>query len=150
MIEIFNSSFEMSLRILIILNVVNERISLDRIVAMDFIAVYGKEFNVSECNLHGDNEYRFSEYASRRPIMMQAIKELVLRNYIKPICNKRGFNYCISNRGKIFIKSLNDEYANVYKDNLKQVEMRFKGWSDRRLSKFINESAISMFGGDNE
>ncbi len=60
--NIFNTSFEVSLRILIILNTVQTRLSIDRITALDFIAIYGKDFGVSEYNLHGDNDYRFSEY----------------------------------------------------------------------------------------
>lgn len=94
--NIFNTSFEVSLRILIILNTVQTRLSIDRITDLDFIAIYGKDFGVSEYNLHGDNDYRFSEYTSKREIVSQAIKELVLRGYITPHCNKSGFNYSIS------------------------------------------------------
>jgi hypothetical protein len=81
---VFNTSFEVSLRMLIILNTVQTRLSIDRITALDFIAIYGKDFGVSEYNLHGDNDYRFSEYTSKREIVSQAIKELVLRGYITP------------------------------------------------------------------
>lgn len=42
--NIFNTSFEVSLRILIILNTVQTRLSSDRITALDFIAIYGKLF----------------------------------------------------------------------------------------------------------
>ena len=68
MSEIFNSSLEISLRMLIILNTVQSRLSVDRIAALDFISIYGKDFGVSEYNLHGDNDYRFSEYTSKREI----------------------------------------------------------------------------------
>lgn len=77
--DIFNTPFEASLRILIILNVIHTRLSVDRITAMDFISTYGKDFGVSEHNLHGDNNFRFSEYASKRKIISEAIKSLVLR-----------------------------------------------------------------------
>ena len=106
--NIFNTSFEVSLRILIILNTVQTRLSIDRITDLDFIAIYGKDFGVSEYNLHGDNDYRFSEYTSKREIVSQAIKELVLRGYITPHCNKSGFNYSISKEG----------VATVYKGNI--------------------------------
>ena len=76
MSEIFNSSLEISLRMLIILNTVQSRLSVDRIAALDFISIYGKDFGVSEYNLHGDNDYRFSEYTSKREIVSQALKEL--------------------------------------------------------------------------
>lgn len=74
--DVFNTSFEVSLRMLIILNTVQTRLSIDRITAFDFIAIYGKDFGVSEYNLHGDNDYRFSEYTSKREIVSQTIKNL--------------------------------------------------------------------------
>lgn len=148
MIAIFNSLFEISLRILMILYVTQDRMSMDRIVAMDFIAVYGKDFGVSKNNLHGENNYRFSEYAARRHIMSQAIKELVIRNYIVPHVNKKGFCYSISDVGKLFCESLNDEYANVYKSNLESANTLFLNYSDRKIMQCINQYAVGMFGGD--
>ena len=46
--DIFNTTFEVSLRILIVLNVTQTRLSIDRVSAMDFMAIYGKDFGVSE------------------------------------------------------------------------------------------------------
>ena len=147
--EIFNTPFEASLRILIILNVIHTRLSVDRITAMDFISTYGKDFGVSEYNLHGDNNFRFSEYASKRKIISEAIKSLVLRGYINPHCNKRGFNYSISNSGIAFCESLNDDYAEELTRIVKSVNDFYHSYSDRNLTNCINEYAIAKFGGRN-
>ena len=88
MTGVFNTSFEVSLRILIILHIAKTRLSVDRITALDFIAIYGRDFGASDFNLHGNNEYRFGEYTAKREIIMQAVKELVLRAYVLPHCNK--------------------------------------------------------------
>lgn len=146
--DVFNTPFEMSLRILLILNTAQSKLSIDRITALDFISIYGRDFGVSEYNLHGDNSYRFSEYATKREIVSQAIKELVLRNYIKPHCNKSGFAYNISMSGMSFCESLNDEYAECYTDIIKKAIVIFLKFSDRKLIHCINEYAIAMFGGE--
>ncbi len=149
MSEIFNSSLEISLRMLIILNTVQSRLSVDRIAALDFISIYGKDFGVSEYNLHGDNDYRFSEYTSKREIVSQALKELVLRGYIIPHCNKSGFNYSISRSGTMFCESLNDKYAEDFTDIVKKTNSLFLEYSDRKLIRSINEYAVNMAGGNN-
>ncbi len=149
MSEIFNSSLEISLRMLIILNTVQSRLSVDRIAALDFISIYGKDFGVSEYNLHGDNDYRFSEYTSKREIVSQALKELVLRGYIIPHCNKSGFNYSISKSGTMFCESLNDKYAEDFTDIVKKTNSLFLEYSDRKLIRSINEYAVNMAGGNN-
>lgn len=145
--DVFNTSFEVSLRMLIILNTVQTRLSIDRITALDFIAIYGKDFGVSEYNLHGDNDYRFSEYTSKREIVSQAIKELVLRGYITPHCNKSGFNYSISKNGRTFCESLNDKYAEDFTEIVKRANTLFLEYSDRKLTRCINEYAIATLGG---
>lgn len=148
MSEIFNSSLEISLRMLIILNTVQSRLSVDRITALDFISIYGKDFGVSEYNLHGDNDYRFSEYTSKREIVSQALKELVLGGYIIPHCNKSGFNYSISRSGTMFCESLNDKYAEDFTNIVKKTNSLFLEHSDRKLIRSINEYAINMARGN--
>lgn len=145
--EIFNTPFEVSLRILIVLNVTDARLSVDRISALDFITIYGKDFGVSEYNLHGDNDYRFSEYASKREIISQALKNLVLMGYILPHCNKSGFTYSISKSGISLCQSLNNEYAEKYSAIAKKAHIMFSSYSDRKIIYTINNYAISEFGG---
>ena len=149
MSEIFNSSLEISLRMLLILNTVQSRLSVDRIAALDFISIYGKDFGVSEYNLHGDNDYRFSEYTSKREIVSQALKKLVLGGYIIPHCNKSGFNYSISRSGTMFCESLNDKYAEDFTNIVKKTNSLFLEHSDRNLIRSINEYAINMAEGNN-
>ena len=145
--DIFNTTFEMSLRILIALNVTQTRLSIDRISALDFISIYGKDFGVSGYNLHGDNSYRFSEYAVKREIISESLKNLVLIGYVLPHCNKSGFTYSISESGISFCQSLNDEYAEKYAAIAKKAHNIFSSYSDRKLIHMINDYAISDFGG---
>ena len=60
MANIFNTDFEISLRGLLLLDAYDSYLSQDIIRDLDLLATYGKEFGVSETNLHGDNSYSFS------------------------------------------------------------------------------------------
>lgn len=150
MTDVFNTQFEVSLRILMALNVTQIRLSIDRLSALDFISIYGRDFGVSEYNLHGDNDYRFSEYASKRDIISQSIKYLVLIGYILPHCNKSGFTYSISKSGTSFCRALNDEYAENYAVIIKRTHNMFSSYSDRKLIYTINDYAISEFRGEKQ
>ncbi len=147
--NIFNTSFEISLRILITLNTTRQKLSIERITALDFISIYGKEFNVSEYNLHGDNNYRFCEYTIRREIISKALKDLVLFDYVKPHCNKSGFKYSISQQGISFCHSLNDEYASSFSKIIQKSYTQYLDYSDRKLTSFINKYAVASIGGHN-
>lgn len=73
--EIFNSSFETGLRVLLVLSSIQPKAAtVDRIAAYDFITIYGRDFGVSHINLHGDSNYNFSELASKRASCNEGIK----------------------------------------------------------------------------
>ena len=148
MIDIFNSTFEISLRMLLVLKSVRIELSIDKILSFDYLATYGKEFGVSTYNLHGENNYRFSELSAKRNIMNAAVKDLVLKRYVIPCYSKKGFLYKISDIGITFCDSLNDVYATEYLSNISNVIRRFSNYTDIQLSSFIRQHAISVFGGN--
>ena len=145
--NIFNSAFELSLRVLILMKTKKSRVTVDWLSCIDFVTTYGKDFGVSEFNLHGDNEYRFSEYAAKREIIGAAIKELVLRRYITPHCNKSGFNYSITPAGIQLCETLNDAYAETYEKIAEMAINHFANYTDRKLMNCLNEKAILALGG---
>ena len=74
--KVFNTTFEISMRLLLMLSLVDKRgLTLDNLATADFIANYSKEFGLTDSNLHGDNEFSFSEYSTRRSFAQDAIKQ---------------------------------------------------------------------------
>lgn len=145
--ELFNTAFEVSLRVLLMLNAAREKFSLEKITAFDFIANYGTDFEVSNYNLHGTNTLRFSEYAVRREKVNRGIKELVLVGYVLPCCGKEGVSYCITGNGREFCRKLNNEYADKYSNMIDNVLAEYSKNTESELINMINHKAISMFGG---
>lgn len=150
MIDVFNTEFELFLRILLILNSPGvKKISADRIVAVDFITVYGRDFGVSDHNLHGDNDFRFSEFTCRRDLVKNAIKSLVINGLIKVTCLKSGFYYFISDSGKNYCLKLNNAYADEYSSIVENTLIYVDNKSDRELTGQINSySIIALREGD--
>ncbi len=147
--DIFNTTFEISLRILMVLKSSPIYMSLDRIVAFDFITTYSYDFGIGGKNLHGNNNYNFSEYAIKRKIVSEAIKKTVLTGYVTPKYGRGGFTYTISKDGALFCESLNNAYIKQYEYIVKQVDLKFSDYSDRNLVHLINSHAISKLGGTN-
>lgn len=145
--KLFNTTFEISLRVMLVLNASLEQLSIGKITAFDFIANYGIDFAVSESNLHGNNRMRFSEYATRREIVGQAIKSLVLLGYVAPRYGKDGFSYSLTDEGKLFCQELNDEYATKYSTVMNKVLSQYANNSEVELVNKINQRAITMLGG---
>ncbi len=138
----YNSIFEIKLRILLLLeHSRQEFLSSDMIAALDFITVYGKEFNVSDINLHGDNRFKFSELPSRREKVFSALKELVKDNMVD-IDLSNGFQFQINNIGYQFIETLESNYAIEYSQIADFVCEKYDAMDEAELYKFIQSKSV--------
>ena len=112
--RVFNTSFELSLRALVLLGAAGVPIDLEVAYVADFIATYGKAFSISDKNINGDNQFMFSEFAVRRGIMQDALRELVLKGYAQPLATNTGISYVASDEGLLFLGTLQSGYASAY------------------------------------
>lgn len=135
--NLFNSAFEMELRITVLLAADDSSIySVGRILSLDFIACYAEKFGFADTNLHGDNAYMFCELSTRRALIQEAIKSLVLQGIIDVIL-KDGYLYRITEIGKRLSLSLESEYAKEYRDIVGNVIKEFGNYSDEQLIQMI-------------
>ena len=141
--EIFNSSFETGLRVLLVLSSIQPKTAtIDRIAAYVFITIYGRDFGVSHINLHGDSNFNFSELASKRASCNEGIKEFVLNGLISINRTQEGFTYFLNDNGKKYVESLSSDYANQYLEIIQKVHKKFAGISDEGIINLINKKAI--------
>lgn len=141
--ETIGSAFEMSLRILLMLNELSD-LSLDehQIGAIDFISVYAADFGLLDENLHGYGNYRFSEYPARKYIVFSALKELVLNGYIKLFPTETGYRYSISETGKNICRNLTNDYAKEYIIAVQSVIDKFANADFDTMLKAINTITV--------
>lgn len=140
--KVFNTTFEISMRLLLMLSLVNKRgLTLDSLATADFIANYSKEFGLADNNLHGDNEFSFSEFSIRRSLAQDAIKQLVLEGMIKVSYSKTGFSYSISERGQAFCNTLTSDYAKEYRLYAKEAIEYMDSKKEKELLSLISREA---------
>jgi len=142
--NVFNTSFEISLRILLMLSVDDKRtMTADMIAAVDFIAVYGRSFGVADENLNGDNFFNFSEFAARRELVQKAIKLLVLDGLTTVSKRRDGFRYGISESGKTYRARLDNDYADEYCASARSTKELIGSKSERDVLALINRLSIA-------
>ena len=137
--KLFNTTFENALRLLILLDVYDYPQTLDMLYAVDFMATYGKTFNITEDNLNGDNQYKFSEFASRREAVKIALKALVLDGLVQALNLNDGIAYTVSSDGEDYCNSLESDYATEYRRNAQLVIKSVAGKTERELISKINK-----------
>lgn len=112
--KLFNGKFEMALRVMLILDELGKATEND-ILTLDLVATYGKSFGLSKNNLHGDNQFNFSEIATRKQMIRAGIAYLRLYELVKQIPNlSHGYEYELTKAGKKIIEEVNDDYSYEY------------------------------------
>jgi len=145
--NLFNSTFEVELRILSLLNSGRKMaMSLDRIVSLDFIVCYAGCFQLPYMNLHGDNEYMYGELSNRKYLANDAIKDLVVQGLVD-VTIDNGYIFSISATGRKYIKKLRSEYASDYKEIAEIAIKEFKKYSDSALAIMIQDNALKSVKG---
>ena len=137
--KIFNTPFENMLRILLLTETVNKPMNIDRMAALYFICIFGKKCRVLDKNLHGDNEFGFSEFTTKRERITEAAKLAVKNNFLMVENTKDGFAYSINARGKQVNKGLQSPYARAYVIGAKIVNSRFSAYSDEEILEYISD-----------
>lgn len=142
--DLFNTPFESGLRALLILSVVApENVSVDRMAAYDFMAMYGKDFGLTTFNLHGNSVFNFSEFPAKRSLLTKGVKDIALDGLITILQTASGFMYQINKNGITFVKALDTDYSQQYFEALKKVHATYSTESDANLTKIISAKALS-------
>jgi hypothetical protein len=137
----------MELRVLLLMSAAKKKAySIERIVSLDFIVCYAGYFQLPYLNPQGDNKYMFSELASRRERLQEAVKGLVVQGLLN-VEMDNGYAFSITDAGSKYIRKLKSEYALQYKAIAADAIKRFKDYSDLQLDHMINDSAVKSVRG---
>lgn len=140
--RVFNTPFENMLRILLLSSTLKKPANVDRLAALDFICIFGKKCKVLDKNLHGDNEFGFSEFTTKRERITEAVKIAVKNNFFEVEKSEGGFLYSISERGRDVVRTLESPYAHDYTVGAKMVCNRFSSFTDEGILKYISNLSI--------
>ncbi|MCC3867948.1 ABC-three component system middle component 2 [Terrisporobacter mayombei] len=144
--NIFNSTFESSLRVLLILNEYdNNFLTSDMIANIDFICIYGETFKISENNLQGDNNFKFSQLPKIRKQVDQGLRTLICKRLAIIKFSDKGFTYKITEKGIEYCHTFTSDYANKFRELACKSQKFVTNKSDRDVLNMIRECCISSF-----
>lgn len=139
--DVFNTTFEISLRMTLLFGVSNDAMTADRAAAYDFITIYSSSFNLSDQALNGENNFGFSEFTVRREIITKTLKNMIIDGLLTVRRDRSGFKYTLTNNGIDFYKSLNSEYAEEYRALARKTIEALRNTDDVKLLSLITRES---------
>lgn len=140
--KVFNTAFENSLRIIILLDIFNMPQSLEKLYMVDFIVQYSKKFGIAEKELNGENLLCFSEFFSKRQLIKDAVRMLVMKGMVYPLRIDKGIGYIITTVGEDYCNTLESKYAREYRHIAEIVIEKLENVDERALMKHICNLSI--------
>ncbi len=120
--KLFNTEFEVSMRILLLLSNVNNPLTKDEIAYLDFITIYSNTYGFENENLNGECVYPLNELTIQMKLIQESIKSLVVSGFIEVTANKdKGFLYKITNEGASITQSMSSAYSTDYRRTQKEI-----------------------------
>lgn len=111
----FNSVYETSMRLILLLFAFDAPLSSEELFVFDFVATYGKEFDLTDVSLNGDSEFTLSKASLRRKRVVEAVSYLVRNGYIAPTATETDTKYELSERGNEFYNKISQSgYSEKY------------------------------------
>lgn len=141
MSKTLNSLFEISIRLLIALTVIETACTADYVMSVDFIAAYERSFGFSDCNLHGDNPYKFGELSARRERTRSALKWLVLNGLLNVWKQDGNILYAPNAIGQDYAQKITGEYAQEYRVAVGQTLVRVRNMSEHNILRLIESKS---------
>jgi len=145
-IKIFNSSEEVGVRILFILDVCGKRMSSQRIMYYDYFALHLNDIDDAYESLHPDNPNHSSEIAVRRVLVNKGLNLMISKGLVSIKYSKTGIYYQKNQLTTSFIDLFQNGYVERLKKNIEAVEVKFSYYSDKQIYKYIDKNIGSWVG----
>ena len=143
--KIFNTPFENMLRVLLLLSSSKNHLSADRIIYIDFICLYGKDYGVLDYNVNGDNRFGIAEFANKTAVVKEAINQAVKNNYIHVCVTSTGLAYEINDRGRAIFEKIKDlNYSKSYIRGISVLLNKYKKTSDASLLSLVQGKVTEL------
>lgn len=145
--KIFNTSFEISMRLLLLLDIFRYGLDEEKILYLDFFTTYAKNYNFENENINGYSRFMLNEFTAQRTLIKKAIKDLVLMGVIKVNSTKEGFIYLINDAGIKLSLNMSTDYSKQYKKTALSVKKAVGNMSINELKKFARKREAEVQNG---
>lgn len=144
----FNSSFELGLRALGILNEAYPRnIDIRRLLIYDYLVIHSSDIESGPSSLHPSIPHRSNGILIRRKILQEGLNLMYSKNLIDIVYDNEGISYKASNLAKPFLGLFEAMYLEKLRENAKWVITNFELFNDDEINKYV-EAHLVEWGGN--
>ena len=131
--KIYNTNQEIGCRILLILQIVKETYSIERIGYYDYFSLHFSDLKKTEIII-------------KRHTIENAINFLIGKGLIEPQYNSQGIKYQNTNLGNKIVDMFNNEYTKKYQYYVTEVDKIFSKMNEDKIRNYVNKNIGKWIG----
>lgn len=144
-LKIYNSTYEVSIRVLLLLSELNGNSStLNNLMIFDYLSLNTYDIG-GPASLHAPIPNRGTQLYSRKVIVERSLKYLISKQLIKVNPTDAGIEYLITEYGFKFLEYFESTYFNNLKNRITWTIDQFGNLSNSEMKEFINNN-MSKWG----
>lgn len=138
--NIYSNPIDTAFRLLLVLRSHQaSQLTEMRLLALDFIATFGRSFHISRTSLHGESPFNLAELPARKSLVHEAIKYLVTHDLVKVVDTQSGFFFAINDSGEKLTHTLESRYADEYLAAIRIAEQKYSAQTDEELMAMVQK-----------
>ena len=139
-IKIYNTQFEVAIRILILLVRCERPLDIEEITTYDYLLLHLGDINKDFKSLHPDNPFHGIELYSKRNIIQDSLTLLVSKGLLLCDYNLNGIAYKPTEIGYDFLEYFESSYFHKLIKNADFINSRFINMNIKEVKNFINRN----------
>lgn len=138
MSEVFNSPFELGMRMVYLLMCMYPRkADLQKLVYLDYATIYSADFQ-GPPSLHTPVPLRGGEYISRREVIEKGLQLMAIRGLINVELDSNGISYLLGENGPTLVNLVGGDYPRELVNRCEWVARELGDFSSVELDKLFH------------
>lgn len=137
-IKLYNTPYEVGIRILILLNECKDILDLQRIIIYDYLILHYGDVDKNYESLHPSNPFHATELIIKRQLVKEGLDLICKKGLIDIDYSDKGFYYQINKIGENFLQYIESKYSDQIRYYSNLVNKRFGKMTEEELNGYIN------------
>lgn len=136
-VKILNGTFEVALRLLAIMTTCKKAMTVERLTAYSYFALYLSDLDKEESSLHPEIPYRNSGYINSREVILPAIDMLLSKGVASCDYSSHSVTFAATELGIALYRQIQGTYKAKLEESIRKAHELMKRKSDKNLNDFI-------------
>lgn len=136
-VKILNGTFEVALRLLAVMTTCKKAMTVERLTAYSYFALYLSDLDKDEESLHPTIPFRNSAYINSRDVILQALEMLLSKGVADCVFSSHSIKFSATELGSVVYAQIGGKYKEMLVNNIQKADELIGRKNDKYLNDLV-------------